>query len=333
MTGLPRTLFMPVRGRPARYGVAIALFLFGFGVRYAFDTMFPQGFPFLTFFPVVILSTFLAGRWPGALCGVLSGLAALYFFIPPRHTFLLDGQRATAMGFYAFVVVVDVMLIDGLMRRQRQLEESEARLAAMSDYQALLFKELQHRVANNLASVASMLRLKRRQIERDPSLALEMIDRADARIELMGRIHRQLYDPLAREMSVHDQIEQVVLQTREVTAKGPVACDIRIAPIPLETGRLMTLVLLISEILTNSFKHAFDGREDARVLVELAEDGPAHLRLTVADNGKGLGEAPAGAAARGLGTAIIRGFVSQLNGRMTVDGKDGVTTVVTFPAC
>lgn len=333
MTGLPRTLFMPVRGRPARYGVAVVLFLFGFGVRYAFDTMFPQGFPFLTFFPVVILSTFLAGRGPGALCGVLSGLAALYFFIPPRHTFLLDGQRATAMGFYAFVVVVDVMLIDGLMRRQRQLEESEARLAAMGDYQALLFKELQHRVANNLASVASMLRLKRRQIERDPSLALEMIDRADARIELMGRIHRQLYDPLAREMSVHDQIEQVVLQTREVTAKGPVACDIRIAPIPLETGRLMTLVLLISEILTNSFKHAFDGREDARVLVELAEDGPAHLRLTVADNGKGLGEAPAGAAARGLGTAIIRGFVSQLNGRMTVDGKDGVTTVVTFPAC
>jgi K+-sensing histidine kinase KdpD len=164
MTKLPRALFQPIRGKATGYAVAVGLALLATLVRLASDHMLPPGFPFLTFFPAVILTTFLAGRGPGWLCAAISLLSSWYFFIPPFHSFALDRQVLTALIFFSLVVVVDVLLIDGLLQRQQQLVENQQQLAAMAEQQTLLFKELQHRVANNLASIASMLRLQRRQI-------------------------------------------------------------------------------------------------------------------------------------------------------------------------
>ena len=147
MTTLPRALFQPIRGKATGYAVGIALAGLATLVRFASDHLLPPGFPFLTFFPAVILSTFLAGRGPGWLCALLSLLASWYFFIPPINSFALDAQVFTALVFFSFVVIVDVLLIDGLLQRQRQLVENQQQLAAMADQQTLLFKELQHRVA------------------------------------------------------------------------------------------------------------------------------------------------------------------------------------------
>lgn len=351
MTLMPRPRLRSIRGlqscSPAvRHGVSFALFCAAFGIRWTADALFPPGFPFLTFFPAVIVATFVAGRGPGIVCAVLSGLAAWYFFVPPLLSFAINTQVATAMLFYSGVVAVDIFLIDGLTRRQRQLEESEARLAEMAAHQALLFKELQHRVANNLASVASMLRLQRRQIERDPALALPLIDRADQRIEMMGRVHRQLYDPAAQSRPIREILAHAVDLAREMADAEGIEVRVVADDVRLEVGRLLPLVLLLTELLANSFKHAFAPGERGRVDVRLerAEDGS--LCLTVADNGRGLPAAetePAVAGSprsrRGLGTAIIAGLVAQLGGthRMRSGSQHpgstrGVTTVVAFPA-
>lgn len=331
MPYLPRKLLQPVRGRIARYAVGIGLFALGLAVRMATDHLFPPGFPFLTFFPAVIVATFLAGRGPGIVCALLSGLAAWYFFVPPLNSFAVTSGGATAMLFYLFVVAVDIMLIDGLVHRQHQLEENENRLTLAAERERLLFKELQHRVANNLATVAAMLRLQRRQIAADPATALDAIDRANERIELMGEIHRQLYDPVALELPLAEQIRRAADHARTVGSAENVALDVRVLDVKLEVGRLMTLVLLITELLGNSFKHAFDGHSSPAVRVAIERLDKNRLRLVVADNGSGL---PAAAALpqprRGLGTAIIQGFVAQLNGTMRVENVGGVTTIVEF---
>lgn len=331
MSILPRQLFQPIRGTVPRYAAGIALFIAGSAVRFAADHLLPPGFPFLTFFPAVILATFLAGRGPGIVCGVLSGLAAWYFFVPPLYSFGVNSGVATAMLFYAFVVAVDIMLIDGLVHRQRQLEDNEIRLTLAAERERLLFKELQHRVANNLATVAAMLRLQRRQIAADPHTALDAIDRANARIELMGEIHRQLYDPVSLNLPLSQQIRRAAEHARVVGSADHVQVDIDVADARLEVGRLMTLVLLITELLGNSFKHAFDGHSAPAVRVTIERAGEGRLRLIVADNGVGLPEAtPQPQPRRGLGTAIIQGFVTQLGGKMQVENLGGVTTVVEF---
>lgn len=339
MTWMPRVLFQPIRGTLPRFATAIGLAAAGAGLRLAVDHMLPPGFPFLTFFPAVILSAFLAGRLPGIVCAVLSGLAAWYWFMPPFNSFHANGPVVAALLFYAVVVTVDIALIDGLLHRQARLVENQRQLADMADYQALLFKELQHRVANNLASVASMLHIQRRQIARDPSVALDVIDSATARIELMGRVHRQLYDPAARETPLPQQITRVVQQAQDVTASGHVQVVVNAVDARIDVDRMMTLMLLVTEVLTNSIKHAFDaGRTlsgtPGEVRITLDRCAEHRLRLTMSDNGRGMAmpEPSAQSPNRGLGSAIMRGFVSQLGGTLAVESNAaGVTTVVEFP--
>ncbi len=333
MTRLPRAFFQPIRGTWPRYGTAVLLAGLGAAVRFLADGMLPPGFPFLTFFPVVIISTFLAGRGPGIVCAVLSGLAAWYWFIPPFHSFHADGPVVTAMVFYVLVVAVDIALIDGLLARQRQLVENQRLLADMAAHQTLLFKELQHRVANNLASISSMLRLQRRRIERDPASALAVVDSADARIDLMGRVHRQLYDPAARQLALPEQIGHIVRQTQDVAAASHVEVIVDAVDARIAVDRMMTLMLLVTEVLTNSIKHAFDDGQDGEVRLKLERTEANRLRLTISDNGRGMPKTAPETSdrARGLGTTIIRGFAAQLNGSVKVVGDNGVTTVVEFP--
>lgn len=332
MPAFPRTLVRPLRGKLSGYAVAIGLAIIATIIRQAADNLLPPGFPFLTFFPAVIVTAFVAGRGPGALCGVLSLLSSWYFFIPPIHTFALSAPVATALLFFAAVVFVDVLLIDGLQQRQEKLVESQRQLSAMADQQTLLFQELQHRVANNLASVSSMLRIQRRQIERTPEIALTVLESADQRIELMGRVHRQLYNPAAREIPLPEQIESVVAQAQDVAGAGDVRVVVNAVDAPLAIDRMMTLMLLITEVLNNSIKHAFPEGSSGEVRLTLEPASPGRLRLTIADNGRGLSPEHADLPRhRGLGTAITKGFATQLGGTITVDGSNGVRTIVEFP--
>lgn len=332
MPDFPRTFVRPLRGKLSGFAVAIALAVLATFIRQVADHLLPPGFPFLTFFPAVIVTAFVAGRGPGALCGVLSLLSSWYFFIPPLHSFALSLPVATALLFFTAVVIVDILLIDGLQQRQEKLVESQRQLAAMADQQTLLFQELQHRVANNLASVSSMLRIQRRQIERAPETALAVLESADQRIELMGRVHRQLYNPAARELALPEQIESVVAQAQEVAAASHVTVTVNAIDARLAIDRMMTLMLLITEVVNNSIKHAFPEGSPGEVRLTLDRIANGRLRLTIADNGRGLpaepGEAP---RHRGLGNAITKGFATQLGGTITVDGSNGVTTIVEFP--
>ncbi|MFN4134231.1 MAG: sensor histidine kinase [Novosphingobium sp.] len=326
-----RTLTKPVKSRLAGYLLAIVLTALALGIRFVSDRLLPPGFPFLTFFPAVILTAFLAGRGPAVLSAALSLLAAWYFFIEPLRSFTLNAPVATALAFFATVLLVDILLIHGLQQRQEKLVESQRELAAMAEQRTLLFKELQHRVANNLASISAMLRLQRRQIERDPAVALGVLGSADARIELMGRVHRQLYDPAAHGLSLPDQITKVVKQAQDVAGATDVTIIVEAVDARIAMDRLMTLMLLITEVLNNSMNHAFDEGQPGEVVLRLERIAENRLCLTISDNGRGSCPDFAGPKPwRGLGTTIIHGLAMQLGATLTTDGSSGMTTVLEF---
>ncbi|PZO83079.1 MAG: ATPase, partial [Micavibrio aeruginosavorus] len=90
-----------------KYGVAVGSFIVATLLRFAVDPYLPPGFPFLTFFPAVILTGFLAGTGAGTVCAVLSTLAAWYWFIEPFNTFGLGYQSFVAILFFVTVAAVD----------------------------------------------------------------------------------------------------------------------------------------------------------------------------------------------------------------------------------
>ena len=163
----PRGLFgrvieMTLLKRSLWYEVIFSLCSFGLAlyVRFVSDHILPPGFPFLTFFPAVLLTSAFASVRAGIVVAILSGLAARFFFIAPMESFSLTGASAVAMGFYTLVVLTEILLISAVKQALLRLRLAQQRSADLATSSALMFSELQHRVSNNLATVAALLRLQ-----------------------------------------------------------------------------------------------------------------------------------------------------------------------------
>lgn len=104
-----------MRQAPAlpRYVLSVLLFGAALGSRFvASGFLPPQGFPFLTFFPAVMLSAWLAGLGPGLVCSVLSIAGAWYYFIPPAEAFVpLSRPDTVALLFFSGVLLIDCVII------------------------------------------------------------------------------------------------------------------------------------------------------------------------------------------------------------------------------
>lgn len=296
-------------------------------IRVAVDSQLPQGFPFLTFFPAVIFSAFFLGTGPGIVCAVAGGLLSWYFFLPPFGSWLLLGSSVLALAFYIFIVAVDIALIHLMRRAQIRLEASRALTERLYDHQRTMFQELQHRVANNMTFVASLLYLQRRRAGPEGATAL---DEARERIETMARIHRRLYDPALIERPVCEVLRDVVTDLTSAAGRADVSVQVTSDALQLDLSRLLTVTMLVTELVTNSLKHAFSDQGVCRIAIGLEQRG-ADAVLTVSDNGRGM-ELAKPVASTGLGTRIIEGFVTQLRGSVAYEDCAGVTVRVTFPA-
>ena len=86
---------------PFIYRFSLALILFGLALlaRFVFVTQ-TSGGPFVTFYPAIILSFYFCGKFPGALVAVLSGLAGIYYFIPPYNQFFIYFNSSSPVVFF-----------------------------------------------------------------------------------------------------------------------------------------------------------------------------------------------------------------------------------------
>lgn len=302
------------------------------GLRHQLAPALPPGYPFITFFPAVILTGFLAGLRAGLLCAILSGLAVWYVFLPPANSFALDRPTAIALSFYVFIVGIDLALIHVMQRATDRLSQERAVSAALAEQQRTLFQELQHRVANNMTFVASLLHLHRRKIAADPSTATAALDEAGRRIDLMARIHRRLYDPAAADLPVGTYFQEVARDLLDATGARNIVVLADMPAIRLDIARLMVLSLLVVEVVTNSLKHAWEHEQAGTITLKLERLAADRLRFTVADDGKGFAEGAAAASspATGLGRRICEGLAAQLDGALTVTSTPGRGTITTL---
>lgn len=322
----------------ARLVLAVLFSLLAALVRWLLDGVFPPGYPFVTFFPAVIVSSFLFGRATGIFTGVLCGLAAWLFFIPPVGAFALDRASLVAMAFYFGVVAVDIVLIHWMQMsnmRLREAREEGRRLAEQSarlvERSELLFQELQHRVGNNLQMVAAVLSLQLRGL--DEPRARRAISDAVARVQVIGSIQRRLYKSGGELMPLDHFIAEVAEQIMRSGAKPGVTCKVDAASgLVLPPDAAVPMALILAEAIANALEHGFVERESGQisVLLEHADDA---VTLRVEDNGAGL---PANFdldAADSLGLRISRVLSRQLGAEYTLtDRAPGCRMLLRVPA-
>lgn len=300
-------------------------------LRLWIDPLLPAGFPYLTFFPCVILVTFFFGWRPGLVTAGLCAAFAWFWFIAPTRPMTANVQSFVAILFYCLVVGVDILLINFLHRAAEHIAEDQQVLADLYRDQRNMFGELQHRVANNMQFVSTLLALQKRRVVGNPKEAGRLLDEAQERIEMISRIHRQLYDPEREKDSLGPYLQGLCRDLLAASGAKTIICHVDAAAVPLDLARLTTLSLFVVEVMTNAIKHAFDEGQPGTILVALRYEGPASLVLTVTDDGRGL---PPGfeTANHGLGWRICNGLARQLKGALTYMSVRGTEVRLVFPA-
>ena len=187
---------------------------------------------------MVVLTAFLGGVVPGALCAVFSGLAAWYFFVPPQGCFALEWPNGyIAIGVYAVLVSLDLYLIHAMVRTLERLQAARARADRQVERQRTMFAELQHRVANNMQFVSALLALQKRRVAADPASAPAALDEAVERLRTMARVHRRLHDPAAATTGFGEHLRAICSDLLDATGARHVACHVDAPPtdLPVDT--------------------------------------------------------------------------------------------------
>jgi two-component sensor histidine kinase len=279
--------------------------------------------PFITLFPAILLAALLGGIWVGLLVTIVSFLAGWYFFLPPYNSWTVETPGTPAILILFFLTAaIQLFVIDALNR-------TVDRLGQERDRTRTLFRELQHRVANNMTFVASLLRLQERTIEDDPENARFKLAEAQKRIQTMARIHRRLYDPQAIDQPISEYLEGLTKDILAAAGASHISANLQIAPVKLDLERLVTLSLLVNELITNSVKHGFKDRMTGRITLKLTSEDDSRVVLVISDDGCGYdGNAPVG---RSLGTLIIQSLATQLQAELKWSRDLGTTAQIRFP--
>jgi len=302
-------------GEVAAGAILIAALLARVTAGGAFNTV-----PFITVFPAIVLATLFGGSRAGAAVATLGGVASWYYQRAPGESFALDREAVLILTVYAATATLLVYVI-------HRLNQAIDDLAGERERTTVLFQELQHRVANNMAFLAAVLNLQRRTIEQAPENATHALEETVNRLNTMARIHRRLYDPALVDVPVSEFFKDLCTDILNASGAKNIVCIVEVPPITLDLKRLVTLALLVSEIVTNSVKHAFAQDQQGTISIKM-ECRDRQCVLQVSDDGRGM---PAADKGEGLGSRIIQSLATQLGGNIAITSAGGTQARVEFP--
>jgi len=210
--------------------------------------------------------------------------------------------------------------------------QNESRVMNSLKEKEVLLREIHHRVKNNMAVISSLLSLQSEYVEDEKSLSL--FKESQSRIKSMALIHEKLYqsDDFAH-INVSDYVKSLAgnIYSSFRTGDAEVKLNVNIDDLNLDIDTLIPCGLIINEILTNSFKHAFDGHDDPEITITMKKAGDENVTLSISDNGCGLPDGYDISNPTGLGHRLIKPLIKQIRGTMEVHVEGGTKFKLTFP--
>jgi two-component sensor histidine kinase len=202
----------------------------------------------------------------------------------------------------------------------------------------VLIREANHRIANSLAGLASLMRLQASEIGRRGGLipAAEvrgLLNDGVVRIESIGRLHR-----LLSRRGAHGMVD-LSLHLAEVAAVVTTAFSgltVRNQCMPncqVDASAAGSIALIVSELITNSAKHAHPTGVPAIITIACGRRADGRLLVEVCDDGIGLPEDFDYRTDGGLGMQVIRALSAQIGGTLTMEtGPLGMCSELVLPA-
>jgi two-component sensor histidine kinase/Tfp pilus assembly protein PilF len=239
---------------------------------------------------------------------------------------------SVSIGFGLLLILV-VVVIRGYKQKQKvnnQPVEQNLRITKQKEEKELLLKEIHHRVKNNLQIINSLLRLQSYQIEDKKSIAL--FEECQNRILSMAMIHEKLYKSkdLAN-INVDNYIitlAEGLMRSYNTSKDVELKVECSVDKIGIDT--LMPLGLILNELISNSLKYAFTGRDNGKIIIRIYKKGNDKLEMLVSDNGVGLPDDFSWQNQTTLGVELVKTLVEQINGTIQVNKAPGTSFTITF---
>jgi two-component sensor histidine kinase len=206
----------------------------------------------------------------------------------------------------------------GLLGIAIERQQADAKLQEALENQALLTREMSHRVKNSLTSVVGLLRVQARSaLSLDVKHALED---ASLRVDTIAQVHDHLWrSSHVGFVELVDFMNELCKKLKGTTDGHTLHCHAD--PMLISADHAIPLGLLINELVTNAVKYAYP--EGGGVIEVSAREVKGHLHVEVSDRGIGL---PKGfdidQPQSSLGFKVIAGMVRQLQGHLTVTSNN-----------
>jgi len=212
------------------------------------------------------------------------------------------------------------------------VRERTAQIQSSLHEKEVLLKEIHHRVKNNLQIVSSLLFLQSRKAK-DPAI-IGLFQSSIGRIRAMGMAHETLYrSEQLNAIGMEDYLRGLVRHLLEAYSirKGLILVDIRAAGVSLPLETAMTCGLIVNELVSNAFKHAFPDDRKGRIRIAMETRAEGLIVLTVGDDGIGIDPGLERGKTDSLGLHLVRNLAAQLHGTVDIEREGGTIFRVTFP--
>lgn len=260
---------------------------------------------------------------------------------------------------WAFRIIMGVLIISGIIfyfrqkakrqlmvnellktkvREQTEIIEKEKEALLLSNQtinlqnkeKDILIDEVNHRVKNNLQFIAAMVEMQMNN--QYSNEAIQALLGTSRRIKAMSLVHELLNNRQEQKgLSMKNYIQELVDNLKEMANddNNPVKIVMDVDDLVMDSKTALSLGMIISELVSNSFKHAFKDIERPEILIHLKNDKTASLfMLTVSDNGKGYQQPRE--STNGLGSRLVDIFSRQLEGQYTLETDGHFTYKLQF---
>jgi two-component sensor histidine kinase len=237
--------------------------------------------------------------------------------------------------FMAFVIAKNERLLRENIEKQAEIQQGKRELEQTNkelretmlskEEKEVMIKEIHHRVKNNLQIVKSLIRFQMYTVS-DQEIN-EKFNECVNRVSAMALVHEQTY--LSKDLAnidvngYLDQLTKDLIYAYNIDM--PVEMDVDIEVPTLTVDTLVPLGLLLNEVISNSFKHAFKGRQKGTITVKIRGSEEFGLDVLMGDDGIGLPDRSQWSNHQSLGMDLIHTLTEQLDG--TIALQEGAGTM------
>jgi len=264
-------------------------------------------------------------------------------FAQAEYPFIIKRPFWKTIWFYLFIIALLALSVYALLQyRTKKMEGENQKLEDLVNLRTgeilkqkneieILFKEVHHRVKNNLQVINSLLNLQKFYIH--DQRMLDIFKDCQNRIYAMAVIHERLYE--TNELSAlnfNEYIKKLIKQLGDTYQTNFVVryeTEVNVDKLDLDT--LIPVGLLINEIISNSLKYAFEegsGKENI-ILFKMHREGENSFKMIIGDNGKGS-KVGIDEEHTTFGMELIKMLVDQLHGTIERLPQQGTVYQISF---